>query len=194
MRLDLETGWFSDVEHCPSPNFNERPDDEISLLVIHNISLPPRRFGGGNVQAFFQNRLDCSRHPFYQEIAKLQVSAHFFIERDGNIVQFVSCRDRAWHAGVSSFEGREVCNDFSLGIELEGTDDWPYTERQYAALIELSCALLRAYPAITLERICGHCDIAPERKTDPGESFDWARYRRALATCMDTCGRNGDDG
>lgn len=193
MRLDPDTGWFSDIEHCPSPNCNERPDDEISLLVIHNISLPPGKFGGGNVQAFFQNRLDSSRHPFYQEIAKLTVSAHFFIERDGAITQFVSCRDRAWHAGISSFQGREACNDFSLGIELEGTDDLPYTESQYAALSELSGHLLQAYPAITLERICGHCDIAPGRKTDPGPAFGWARYHRELAAYRERMTVAGDE-
>ena len=125
-------------------------------------------------------RLDVSEHPYFEGIAHLRVSAHFLIERDGTVTQFVSCRDRAWHAGISSFEGREVCNDFSLGIELEGTDELPFTDAQYAALIDLARQLLLAYPAITHQRICGHSDIAPGRKTDPGPAFDWRRFRSAL--------------
>ncbi|MBH4189601.1 1,6-anhydro-N-acetylmuramyl-L-alanine amidase AmpD [Pseudomonas aeruginosa] len=169
------------VRHCPSPNFNLRPQgDAVSLLVIHNISLPPGQFGTGKVQAFFQNRLDPNEHPYFEEIRHLTVSAHFLIERDGAITQFVSCHDRAWHAGVSCFDGREACNDFSLGIELEGTDTEPYTDAQYTALAGLTRLLRAAFPAITPERIQGHCDIAPERKTDPGEAFDWSRYRAGL--------------
>ncbi|MCQ4269321.1 1,6-anhydro-N-acetylmuramyl-L-alanine amidase AmpD [Pseudomonas sp. FIP_A4] len=183
MYLDRATGWCEGVRHCPSPNFNERPDGEISLLVIHNISLPPGQFGTGRVQQFFQNCLPCGEHPFFAEIAELRVSAHFLIERDGTITQFVSCLDRAWHAGVSRFGEREGCNDFSLGIELEGTDFQPYSEAQYVALIELCRLLQRAYPAITGERICGHSDIAPGRKTDPGPAFDWLRLRAAAITC-----------
>lgn len=180
MQLDLRTGWFRDVRHCPSPNCNERPAGEISLLVMHNISLPPAQFGTGKVQQFFQNQLDAAEHPYFAEIAALTVSAHFFIERDGNVTQFVSCLDRAWHAGVSCFDGREVCNDFSLGIELEGTDDLPYTDAQYASLIALTLSLQSAYPAITAARITGHSDIAPGRKTDPGPAFDWPRLRASL--------------
>lgn len=180
--LDPASGWVEGVQHCPSPNCNSRPAGEVSLLVIHNISLPPGRFGTGRVQQFFQNRLDCSEHPFFAEIAALQVSAHFLIERDGAITQFVSCADRAWHAGVSCFEGREACNDFSLGIELEGTDELAYTEVQYDALIRLVRLLQAAYPAITPARTCGHCDIAPGRKTDPGPAFDWTRLRAALSS------------
>ena len=180
MQLDPSSGWCDGIQHCPSPNFNQRPLGEVSLLVIHNISLPPGKFGTGKVQAFFQNRLDADEHPYFASIASLQVSAHFFIERDGAVTQFVSCNERAWHAGVSRFAERENCNDFSLGIELEGTDDLPFTALQYAALIELTRQLQAAYPAITLERICGHSDIAPGRKTDPGPAFDWQRVRMAL--------------
>ena len=180
MRVDTSTGWVSGIRHCPSPNYNQRPLGEISLLVIHNISLPPGQFGTGKVQAFFGNQLVVDEHPYFAEICHLQVSAHFLIERDGAVTQFVSCLDRAWHAGVSQFQGRDNCNDFSLGIELEGTDEQPYTDHQYQALIELTERLRQAWPAITVERICGHCDIAPGRKTDPGPAFDWARLRAAL--------------
>lgn len=180
MQPDIATGWCEDARHCPSPNFNARPHGEISLLVIHNISLPPGQFGTGKVVEFFQNHLDADEHPYFAGIADMQVSAHFLIERDGRVTQFVSCLDRAWHAGKSSFEGRENCNDFSLGIELEGTDDLPYSDAQYDALGRLACGLLRAYPAITPERVCGHSDIAPVRKTDPGPAFDWARLRASL--------------
>lgn len=179
MQLDHATGWCRGIRHCPSPNFNQRPDGEISLLVIHNISLPPGCFGTGKVQEFFQNCLPVDEHPFFQEIAALQVSAHFLIERDGAITQFVSCLNRAWHAGVSCFDRRVNCNDFSLGIELEGADETPYSDEQYDSLISLSKLLQQAYPAITAERVCGHSDIAPGRKTDPGPSFDWQRLRTA---------------
>jgi len=180
MRLDPATGWCHGVRHCPSPNFNERPAGEVSLLVIHNISLPPGQFGTGKVQEFFQNRLDVTEHPYFAGIADLRVSAHFLIERDGAVTQFVSCLDRAWHAGVSRFEGRETCNDFSLGIELEGTDDLPFSDAQYRSLSALTEQLQAVFCAITAQRICGHSDIAPGRKTDPGQAFDWARYRAAL--------------
>ena len=181
MQLDTSTGWVNGIRHCPSPNYNQRPLGEVSLLVIHNISLPPGQFGTGKVQQFFANDLAADEHPYFAEICQLQVSAHFLIERDGTVTQFVSCLDRAWHAGVSRFDGRENCNDFSLGIELEGTDEEPYTDRQYHMLVELIEHLRHAWPAITVERICGHCDIAPGRKTDPGPAFDWVRLRAALA-------------
>lgn len=181
MQLDPASGWCHGVQICPSPNFNERPAGEVSLLVIHNISLPPAQFATGKVQEFFQNRLDVTEHPYFAGIADLRVSAHFLIERDGKVTQFVSCLARAWHAGVSVFEGRETCNDFSVGIELEGTDDLPFTDEQYRALTALTRQLQQRFPAITDQRICGHSDIAPGRKTDPGSAFDWARYRAALA-------------
>ncbi|NQD92632.1 1,6-anhydro-N-acetylmuramyl-L-alanine amidase AmpD [Pseudomonas sp. CrR25] len=180
MQLDPRSGWCQGVSHCPSPNFNARPQGEVSLLVIHNISLPPGQFGTGKVQAFFQNRLCADEHPYFAEIASMQVSAHFLIERDGTITQFVSCNERAWHAGQSSFDGRENCNDFSLGIELEGTDELPFSDAQYVALVELTGLLQSSYPALTLARICGHSDIAPLRKTDPGPAFDWPRLRAGL--------------
>ncbi|MDA7085159.1 1,6-anhydro-N-acetylmuramyl-L-alanine amidase AmpD [Pseudomonas sp. SA3-5] len=180
MQLDSRSGWCQGVHHCPSPNFNERPQGEVSLLVIHNISLPPGQFATGKVQEFFQNRLIVDEHPYFAEIAALRVSAHFLIERDGAITQFVSCNERAWHAGQSCFAGRENCNDYSLGIELEGTDERPFTDAQYAALVGLTVELQRVYPALNLARICGHSDIAPTRKTDPGPAFDWPRLRAAL--------------
>ncbi|MFK8329661.1 1,6-anhydro-N-acetylmuramyl-L-alanine amidase AmpD [Pseudomonas sp. BJa5] len=181
MQLDRATGWFAGITHCPSPNFNARPEGEvISLLVIHNISLPPAQFGTGKVQQFFQNRLDPNEHPYFEGIKHLTVSAHLFIERDGQVTQFVSCLDRAWHAGVSRFAGREGCNDFSIGIELEGTDELPFTDAQYQALQALTRQIQTAWPAIGVERIQGHSDIAPGRKTDPGPAFDWPRYRAAL--------------
>ena len=180
MLLDPVTGWCAGVRHCPSAHCNERPQGEISLLVLHNISLPPGQFGTGRVQEFFTSGLNASEHTYFAGIVDMRVSAHFFIERDGQISQFVSCLQRAWHAGESSFAGRENCNDFSLGIELEGTDDLPYSEAQYDALVPLVQQLLAAYPALSVERICGHSDIAPGRKTDPGPAFDWLRLRTAL--------------
>ncbi|HYQ52364.1 MAG TPA: 1,6-anhydro-N-acetylmuramyl-L-alanine amidase AmpD, partial [Pseudomonas sp.] len=167
--------------HCPSPNFNARPEGEsISLLVIHNISLPPACFGSGKVQQFFQNCLDPNEHPYFASISHLTVSAHLFVERDGAVTQFVSLLDRAWHAGVSRFDGREGCNDFSIGIELEGTDDLPYSDAQYSVLEQLTRQIQAAWPAIDMARIQGHSDIAPVRKTDPGPAFDWLRYRAAV--------------
>ncbi len=179
--LHLNDGWLQGVNICPSPNWNERPEGaEISLLVIHNISLPPGEFGGGFVQALFQNKLDAKAHPYFETIAGLQVSAHLFIERDGVITQFVPFNARAWHAGVSSFNGVANCNDYSIGIELEGTDEQPYTDLQYLALEKVTRQLMLSYPKLTPERITGHDQIAPGRKTDPGPAFDWTRFRRAL--------------
>lgn len=182
MQIDPRTGWCANAHRCPSPNFNARPAGEVSLLVIHNISLPPGQFGTGQVRALFRNELDPQAHPYFAGIAHLQVSAHFLIERDGSLTQFVSCNERAWHAGVSCFAGREQCNDFSLGIELEGTDEQPYSEAQYATLQALTRGLMHVYPLITPARICGHSDIAPGRKTDPGPAFDWRRYLDSLST------------
>jgi AmpD protein len=182
MQLDLVSGWLGGVAHCPSANCNDRPTGEISLLVIHNISLPPGQFGTGKVQEFFTSGLRADEHEYFAGIVDMRVSAHFLIERDGVITQFVSCLQRAWHAGVSCFAGRDNCNDFSLGIELEGTDDLPFTDAQYQALIALSQQLLAAYPALKLQRICGHSDIAPGRKTDPGPNFDWPRLRQGLTS------------
>lgn len=151
------------------------------MLVIHNISLPPGQYGGGYVQSFFQNCLEASAHPYFAEIASLQVSAHLLIERDGIITQFVSLDERAWHAGASSFAGVPNCNDYAIGIELEGTDDEPYTDIQYQQLAKVTRQLLATYPKLTPERITGHAQIAPGRKTDPGPAFDWPRYRALIA-------------
>lgn len=175
--MELCKGWLVPGTHVKSPNFNYRPDGvSVDLLVIHNISLPPGQFGGDHVERFFQNRLDKSEHPFFEEIEGLEVSSHFYIKRTGEIIQFVSTEERAWHAGVSVFDGQENCNDFSIGIELEGTDDLPYETAQYQSLVELTEVIRKAYPAITKERITGHCHIAPGRKTDPGAAFDWHHY------------------
>ena len=159
----------------PSPNFNERPgNSDISLLVIHNISLPPGQFGTPFVADLFLNQLDLQADPWFEKnLQGLTVSAHFVIDRNGHITQFVSCDARAWHAGVSQHAGREQCNDFSIGIELEGTDTLAYTAAQYSALAALTQCLQSRYP---LTAVRGHCDIAPGRKTDPGPAFDWARY------------------
>ena len=174
--VDAE-GWLLGVERVPSPNCDPRPADEIDLLVIHNISLPPGEFGGDGVRSLFTNMLDPDAHPYYQKIAGLKVSAHFFVRRDGHVIQFVSCLDRAWHAGVSCWQGRERCNDFSIGVELEGSDELPFTDAQYLALGGLTRALRAAYP---IRGIAGHSDIAPQRKTDPGPCFDWMHYLAGL--------------
>lgn len=170
-----------EADFRPSPNFNARPQGEISLLVIHNISLPPGEFGGPYIEDLFLNRLDPQAHPYFQEIAGLHVSAHLLIRREGSVVQFVPFDQRAWHAGQSSFQGREQCNDFSIGIELEGCDDQAYTARQYQQLQIITQALMDSYPELNPQRITGHSDIAPGRKTDPGPAFDWDRYLQSLA-------------
>jgi len=173
--------WLSVARQCPSPNCDERPGGtDIDLLVIHNISLPPAQFGGSWIEDFFLNRLDVSRHPYFRKISHLKVSTHFLVRRDGEILQFVPLHKRAWHAGESCFQERERCNDFSVGIELEGTDELPYTNAQYRSLARLSQIILDACPRITRDRIVGHEHIAPGRKTDPGPAFDWGRYHSLL--------------
>ncbi len=163
----------------PSPNFDARPTDaRISLLVIHNISLPPGQFGGPWIVELFTNRLNPAAHPYFATVADMRVSAHFLIRREGALAQFVPCALRAWHAGESLWRARSGCNDFSIGVELEGTDNLPYEDIQYGTLARLTRALRRRYP---LKSIAGHCDIAPGRKTDPGPAFDWRRYRRLIA-------------
>lgn len=175
------TGRVTMARWCPSPNFGPRPDNaRISLLVVHNISLPPGKFGGDAIERFFCNQLDAAEHPYFQTIAGMRVSSHLLVRRDGLPVQFVSLLDRAWHAGRSCFRGEEECNDFSIGIELEGADDIPYTAAQYQTLVELSQQIIAAWPEITPDRITGHSDIAPGRKTDPGPAFDWSHYRKML--------------
>ena len=171
--LDAQ-GWLDGARRLDSPNRDARPvGTAIELLVIHNISLPPGRFGTGCVERLFTNRLPASAHPAFEALQGLRVSAHFLVARAGRVTQFVACDDRAWHAGTSSFEGRSACNDFSLGVELEGTDQRPYTAAQYRVLARLSRVLFAAYP---LRAVRGHSDIAPGRKTDPGPAFDWRRF------------------
>lgn len=168
-------GWAADVVRSPSPNFDQRAEGtEIALLVIHNISLPPGQFGGPFIADLFLNQLDYDADPYFDQLKPLRVSAHFLIRRDGMVMQFVSANDRAWHAGASSFCGQERCNDFSIGIELEGTDFEPFEPAQYAALALLTDALKQAYP---LRQVTGHEQIAPGRKTDPGPFFDWVNYQ-----------------
>ena len=177
MQIDSD-GLLPGARYIPSPNRDERPAGAaIELLVVHNISLPPGQFGGPGILDLFTNALDSGVHPYYREIADLKVSSHFLIRRDGELVQFVPCGERAWHAGESNWRGRSRCNDFSLGIELEGADDVPFDDRQYARLAELT-RLLKAKYAIA--DIVGHADIAPGRKTDPGPCFDWRRFNRLL--------------
>lgn len=181
MNLQVSGGELEGVRQVASPNCDVRPENSgIDLLVVHGISLPPGDYGGPWIEALFSNRLDASAHPYFAEIAGLKVSAHALIRRDGEIVQFVNFDQRAWHAGQSCFQGRERCNDFSIGIELEGTDESPYEPVQYARLAAVAAALMRVYPGITPERIAGHSDIAPGRKTDPGKAFDWALFRQQL--------------
>ncbi|WXU00160.1 MAG: 1,6-anhydro-N-acetylmuramyl-L-alanine amidase AmpD [Catillopecten margaritatus gill symbiont] len=160
------------IKQTPSPNYNKRPNGEISLIVIHNISLPPNEFDNDYIEQFFTNQLDFDKHPYFQTLMGVEVSAHLLIKRDGSVIQFVPFEKRAWHAGRSEFNGRENCNDFSIGIELEGGDEIKYTDQQYQALNEHIKTLKSHYP---ITDVVGHSDIAPGRKTDPGASFDWSR-------------------
>lgn len=187
MKFIIELGWLVPVRRQLSPNYDERPEGTTAeLLVIHGISLPPGEFGGPWIDALFTNCLDPATHDYFREIHTMRVSAHVLIRRDGEVVQYVSFDHRAWHAGVSSFAGRERCNDFSVGIELEGCDERPYSDAQYASLAAVTRALMRHYPAIDLARIVGHSDIAPGRKTDPGPCFDWPGYRTLLTSPLET--------
>lgn len=171
-------GWCLQAQVRPSPNFGSRPAGmPVDLLVIHNISLPLAEFGGEYIIDLFQNQLDCDAHPSFDNLRDLKVSSHFLIRRDGDLVQFVSTLARAWHAGVSHFKGRDGCNDFSIGVELEGCDTSKFTDAQYDSLMRLSLCLMRHFP---LTYIVGHQDIAPGRKTDPGPFFEWQRYQRSL--------------
>lgn len=179
-RAVWQGGWWQGASHRPSPNVGPRPAGaEISLVVLHCISLPPAHYAGDGVQRLFQNRLDCDAHPYYQGLRGLEVSAHFFIRRSGRVLQFVSCEQRAWHAGRSVWRGRENCNDFSIGIELEGTEGDVFEPAQYTALMRLLPALARRCTA--LREVVGHEHVAPVRKTDPGPGFDWTRLARGLA-------------
>ncbi len=176
-------GWLSEASRIESPNCDDRPPGEtVSLIVVHAISLPPAQFAGDDIIRLFTNQLDPNAHPYYSQISGLQVSAHFLIRRDGRVIQFVSCWQRAWHAGLSEWNGRPRCNDFSLGIELEGCDELPFENAQYAALLALIGRLAAHYP---IDAVVGHSDISPGRKTDPGPCFDWQR----LASIGDLPGR-----
>ncbi len=179
--MKINNAWLENIKRTVSDNFDARPAGvEINLLVIHNISLPPGEFGNGNIEKLFTNQLLATAHPYFATILPLKVSSHVLIDREGVLTQFVSFNDRAWHAGVSEFQGQPACNDYSIGIELEGTDNTAYTDKQYQALAELTRCLMQYYPEITLDRIKGHSDIAPGRKTDPGVAFDWVYFRTLL--------------
>lgn len=190
-QLPAESGdqspWLPGLRKCYSPNFDRRPEGtDIELLVIHNISLPPEKFGTQCIEAFFCNCLNPNADPYFQTISELKVSAHFLIDRQGHISQFVSTAERAWHAGASAYMGRENCNDFSIGIEMEGADLIPYTQAQYKSLALLCATLIRHNPTLCASRIVGHSDIAPGRKTDPGEAFEWSYFKELLTACLDT--------
>lgn len=177
----IQQGLLQDVIFKASPNKNPRPNaNDIRLIIVHGISLPPEQFGGRYIDDFFLNQLDPLQHPYFKDICQLQVSAHLLIRRDGTTTQFVPFHERAWHAGVSAFNGEENCNDFSIGIELEGTDQQPYTNEQYIELNRCCLSLINTYPQLTSRHIVGHCDVAPGRKTDPGESFDWGKLKALL--------------
>ena len=181
LAVDLSSGLLEGARLVPSPNCDARPVGcQPELIVIHGISLPPGDFGGPWIDRLFTNCLDPDEHPYFQAICGLEVSSHLLIRRDAELVQYVPLNLRAWHAGPSVFAGRERCNDFSIGIELEGTDSTPYTDEQYRRLILTTHSIMSLFPAITRERITGHSDIAPGRKTDPGPAFDWARYFAGL--------------
>ncbi len=177
----LSNHWLNAASVVVSPHQDARPDPEdISLIVLHSISLPPGDFGGGFIESLFQGRLDAEAHPYFAAIGQLKVSAHVLIDRLGRITQFVPFDQRAWHAGVSSYQGRERCNDYSIGIELEGTDQDLFTDAQYRSLSQLTHCLLEHYPKLSAQRITSHSAIAPGRKTDPGTGFDWPRFRQLL--------------
>lgn len=179
--MRIADGWLDEADRLVSPNCDQRPDPgDIALIVVHGISLPPGEFGGDWIGRLFTNSLPADAHPYFAGIQHLRVAAHALIRRDGALLQFVPFHLRAWHAGVSSYRGRERCNDFSIGIELEGTDDTPYADSQYAKLAQLVAALIDHYPKLSAETIAGHSDIAPGRKTDPGTGFDWERFYRLL--------------
>jgi N-acetyl-anhydromuramoyl-L-alanine amidase len=183
LQVDLKTGLMREARQVASPNCDSRPVGvEADLIVIHGISLPPGEFGGPWIERLFTNSLPAEIHPYFAEVAALRVSSHLVVQRDGALTQYVSFADRAWHAGQSSYEGREACNDFSVGVELEGADTLPYEATQYDVLAEAVAALCAAYPRLSAQRLVGHSDIAPGRKTDPGPAFDWPRARRLIAS------------
>ena len=179
--MEIDNHLVKEVKFLKSPNFNNRPAEEsISLIVIHSISLPPKQYGGSYVEEFFLNNLNISDHESFKEIQDLKVSSHLYIKRDGEIIQFVPFNKRAWHAGDSVFKGVPNCNDFSIGIELEGADDDIFTEEQYNALVSATKEIIKKYPLISKDNITGHSEIAPNRKTDPGNKFDWVKYLKLV--------------
>ena len=183
MQIDATSGLIKEARQQSSPNCDSRPDEsDISLIVIHGISLPPGKFGDDYIDQLFCNNLDPEEHPYFNEICGLKVSSHFLIRRDGEVVQYVPLQKRAWHAGVSNYKNRDCCNDFSIGIEMEGEDETPYTDVQYQVLSELIKSLISTYPGLNQETIAGHSDIAPGRKTDPGEAFDWKYLSQLLSS------------
>jgi len=176
--MKIENHWLNEVTKVPSPNFDERPlDTDISLIVVHCISLPPEQFGGAYIDQLFCNQLNPEEHPYFKQIYQTKVSAHLLIKRNGDLTQYVAFNQRAWHAGVSEFQGREKCNDYSIGIELEGVETQEYTDEQYKQLNRIIKSLLNHYPSLSRQAIVGHSDIAPGRKTDPGNSFDWDKIK-----------------
>lgn len=180
--VDRDSGLIRPALQCRSPNQDPRPGtDDPSLIVVHSISLPPGEFGGSGIEQLFTNTLDWDAHPYFAEIRELRVSSHLLVRRDAAVIQFVPFRQRAWHAGESRFRGVPCCNDYSIGVELEGDDKQDYTDPQYAALASIIAALMKCYPVLNSRRIAGHCDIAPGRKTDPGPAFDWLRLYDAVA-------------
>ena len=182
MRFSIANHWLNPAQREYSPNCDQRPAGAtLDLIVIHNISLPPKQYGNDYVRQFFCNQLDYDLHPYFSHIKNLKVSAHLLIQRDGGVIQFVPFNERAWHAGESNFQGRSACNDFSIGIELEGSDDDPYTEQQYSNVFAIIDCLLQSYATLSARAIVGHSDIAPGRKTDPGPAFDWPRLRARLS-------------
>jgi AmpD protein len=185
LQVDLATGLMRGAKQIASPNYDARPAGvEADLIVIHGISLPPGEFGGPWIERLFTNSLPAEIHPYFAEVAPLRVSSHLVVQRDGALTQYVSFADRAWHAGQSNYQGRAACNDFSVGVELEGADTLPYEATQYEALAAVVAALCAAYPRLSADRLVGHSDIAPGRKTDPGPAFDWPRARRLIgAAC-----------
>jgi AmpD protein len=185
MHYSIENNLLLGARQRHSPNQSDRTSAEaIDLLIIHNISLPPGEFGTACVDALFSNTLDTSQHPYFETIAGLQVSSHLFVQRDGTVSQYVPFDKKAWHAGESQFAGRTNCNDFSIGIELEGTDFEPFTDAQYEALVAVTLLLMQRYPGLISDRIVGHSEVAPGRKTDPGPCFDWHRYKSSLNGAM----------
>ncbi|TLZ19192.1 MAG: 1,6-anhydro-N-acetylmuramyl-L-alanine amidase AmpD [Gammaproteobacteria bacterium] len=189
LTVDTGTGLLSGVRQVLSPNFDARPAGATpEVLIVHGISLPPGEFGGPWIDRLFTGTLPADGHPFFRDLATARLSAHALIRRDGLIVQYVPLGERAWHAGVSEYRGRSGCNDFSIGVELEGTDSTPYTDAQYQQLASLTLALLEAYASMSTDRIVGHADVAPDRKSDPWATFDWPRYRALLQVKRDASG------